>query len=257
MRSTISSRSSLPYQSWSRHPPSRRASHRPPTRRAGPRRYRRPATKPPPSCRGRSCAGTAPKSSASNLSNSPDVRVLYDLVVRSDQVAIVYSRGCDDDLISRVAMKRSRQAGRLNGDLRRQLQESHSRIGKRGSYPIRQFSGKLDSSILVQFRHLPEEMALTPIRSSSLRLMASRWATLNRAVSSVHHTHACVSTTITCQQPTHPRQRDRRDDQGDSVHPAADTRSLASTPTLQPNEVLDPAGSVLRVRGYISAERRC
>jgi len=65
------------------------------------------------------------------------------------------SRRGDDDLISRIAVKRSRQIARVRSDVRDEIQKSYARIGECSMEPLIGWQGQPKATSLNQFRDFP------------------------------------------------------------------------------------------------------
>ncbi len=75
--------------------------------------------------------------------------------VRCDEWTTMHSRCCDDDLVRRVTMKCSWQLGRLNDDIRSELQEAYARISQSKPEPHPQRAREIEALQLHQFCDLP------------------------------------------------------------------------------------------------------
>jgi hypothetical protein len=73
------------------------------------------------------------------------------------------SRGGDDDLISRVAMKFTRQTTGIGDNVWREFEELHAWIGKGSVKPLIRRHRQFQPTSLHQFCNLSTGMALTPM----------------------------------------------------------------------------------------------
>ena len=83
------------------------------------------------------------------------MRIRKDALIHRHTLAAVMSRRGNDDLISWIVVKSSRQIARIGSDVRDEIQKSHARIGKSSMEPLFGWQGQSKATSLNQFRYFP------------------------------------------------------------------------------------------------------
>ena len=105
-------------------------------------------------------------------------------------------RGCHDDLIGRVTVKDTWQLCRLDGDLRREFEQPHTRVGQRLVEPLAHRYGQVQAVVLDEFSNLPARDGADPKPCALVILNVGFMRGWQLVVAMNPTTQICVSSTI-------------------------------------------------------------